>query len=181
MGAIIARFLESLLLLETGRTLTITSRIIVISHSASPPTASLLLKSGNIPRGSSSFSTTISLQRNASERTTFFVSGSYLVQKSHGMQTPSSIRSCVNCSSSRSACLHMMPSREAFSPSMLRHHWLWRHSRCFHAHAHERTQWSVSLSNVQHPSYSHSGLVKQDALRAAVPLQSSHADRCCRV
>src|SRR5712692_6836151 len=47
-----------------------------------------------------------------------FLSGSYLVQKSHGMQTPSSICSCVNCSSSRSACLHMMPSREAFSPSM---------------------------------------------------------------
>src|SRR5258708_16552758 len=79
MGAIIARFLE------TGRTLTITSRIIVISHSASPPTASLLLQSGNIPRGSSSFSTTISLQRNASERTTFFVSGSYLVQKSDAL------------------------------------------------------------------------------------------------
>jgi len=39
---------------------TYTSRIIVISHSASPPTASLLLKSGSIPRGSS-FSTTISL------------------------------------------------------------------------------------------------------------------------
>src|SRR5258707_13324493 len=95
MGAIIARFLESLLLLETGRTLTITSQIIMISHSALPPMASLLLKSGNILCGSSSFSTTISLQRNASERTTFFVLGSYLVQKSHGMQTPSFIHSCV--------------------------------------------------------------------------------------
>src|SRR5216684_6901778 len=115
MGAIIARFLESMLLLETGRTLTITSRIIVISHSALPPTASLLLKSGNIPRGSSSFSTTISLQRNASERTTFFVSGSYLVQKSHGMQTPSSIRSCVNCSSSRSMSAYDALSRSLFA------------------------------------------------------------------
>src|SRR5258708_27833780 len=118
MGAMIGCFLESMLLLESRCTLTITSRIIVISHSALPLTASLLLKSGNIPHGSSLFLTTISLQRNASERTTFFVLGSYLVQKSHGMQTPSSIHSCVNCSSSRSACLHMMPYREAFSPSM---------------------------------------------------------------
>src|SRR5258707_2156796 len=110
MGAIIARFLESVLLLETGRTLAVTSRIIVISHSTPPLTASLLLKSRNIPHGSSSFSTTISLQRNASERTTFFVSGSYLVQKSHGMQTPSSLHSCVNCLSSRLVCLHIMPS-----------------------------------------------------------------------
>src|SRR5216684_6989884 len=118
MGAIIAHFLESMLLLETRCTLTITSQIIVISDSTSPLMASLLLKSGNIPHGSFSFSTTISLQRNTSERTTFFVLESYLVQKSHGMQTPSSIHSCMNCSSSRSACLHMMPSREAFSPSM---------------------------------------------------------------
>jgi hypothetical protein len=117
MGAIIARFLKSVLLLETGRTLTITSQIIMTLHSALPPTGLLLLKSGSIPRGSSSSSTTISLQMNASERTTFFVLGSYLVQKSHKMRTPSSIRSCMNCSSLWSACLHMMPSREAFSPS----------------------------------------------------------------
>src|SRR5258708_12793673 len=116
MGAIIARFLESVLLLETGRTLTITSQIIVISHLASPPTASLLLKSGNISRGSSSFSTTNSLQRNASERTTFFVSVSYLVQKSHGMQTPSSICSCVNSSTSSSPIPHLIPPPQAFSP-----------------------------------------------------------------
>src|SRR5258707_1179117 len=118
MGTIIAHFLESMLLLETEHTLTITSQIIMISHSALPLTALLLLKSRNILRGSSSFSTTISLQRNTSKRTTFFVLGSYLVQKSHGMQTPSSICLCVNCSSSRSVCLYMMPSREAFSPSM---------------------------------------------------------------
>src|SRR5216684_1222334 len=118
MGAIIACFLESMLLLETRCTLTITSQIIVILHLALPLMASLLLKSRNILHGSSSFSTTISLQRNASERTTFFVLGSYLVQKSHRMQTPSSICLCMNCSSSRSACLHMMPSQEAFSPSM---------------------------------------------------------------
>src|SRR6266849_5926451 len=118
MGSIIARFLESVLLLVTRRTLTITSRIIVISHLASPLTASLLLRSKSIPRGSSSFSTTISLQTNASKRTTFFVLGSYLVQKNHGTQTPSSICSCVNCSSSQSAFLHTIPSREAFSPSM---------------------------------------------------------------
>jgi hypothetical protein len=43
----------------------------VISHSASPPTASLLLKCGSIPHGSS-FSATISLQSIAPERTTFF-------------------------------------------------------------------------------------------------------------
>src|SRR5258708_34013748 len=103
---------------ETRDTRAITSRIIVILHLALPPPASLLLKSGNIPHGSSSFSTTISLQRNASERTTLFVSGSYLVQKSHGMQTPLSISLCMNCLSSRLECLHMMPSQEAFSPSM---------------------------------------------------------------
>src|SRR5258707_15012532 len=108
MGAIIARFLESLLLLETGRTLTITSQIIMISHSALPPMASLLLKSGNILGGSFSFSNKFSLQRNASERTSFFVLVSYLVQKSHGMQIPSSIRLCVNCFSSRSSYLHIM-------------------------------------------------------------------------
>src|SRR6266849_5308325 len=115
MGSIIARFLESVLLLVTGRTLTITFWIIVISHSASPLTASLLLRSGSIPRGSSSFSTTISLQTNASKKTTFFVLGSYQVQKSHGTQTPSSIHSCVNCSSLRSAFLHMMPSKRLFT------------------------------------------------------------------
>src|SRR5260370_37295570 len=118
MGTIIAHFLESVLVLETGHSLTITSQIIIISHSASPLMALLLLKSRNIPHGSSSFSTTISLQRNTSKRTTFFVSGSYLVQKSHGMQTPSSISLCMNCLSSRLVCLHMMPSQEAFLPSM---------------------------------------------------------------
>src|SRR6266478_1745159 len=117
MGSIITCFLESLLLFKTGHTHTTTSQIIVISHLASLLTASLLLKSGSIPCGSSSFSTTISLQMNASERIILFVLGSYLVQKSHRMQTFSSIRSWVNCASLRSACLHMMPSREAFSPS----------------------------------------------------------------
>src|SRR6266478_4657368 len=112
MGSIITCFLESLLLFKTGRTHTTTSRIIVISHSASLLMASLLLKSGSIPRGSSSFSTTISLQMNASERIILFVLGSYLVQKSHEMQTPSSIHSWVNCTSSRLVCLHMMPSRD---------------------------------------------------------------------
>jgi len=118
MGSIIARFLESVLLLETEGYPTITSRIIVTSHSASPPMASLHSKCGSIPRRSSSFSTTISLRTNAFKRTTFFVLGSYPVQKSHGMQTPSSIRSCENCLSSRSACLYMMPSRAAYSTSM---------------------------------------------------------------
>src|SRR5258708_17165725 len=60
------------------------------------------------------------------------------------------------------------PPRSTLFPYTTLFRSLWRHSRCFHAHAHERTQWSVSLSNVQHPSYSHSGLTKQDALHAAV-------------
>ena len=38
----------------------------------------------------------------------------------------------MNCASSQSACLHMMPSRKAFSPTCLHHHWLWRYSYCFH-------------------------------------------------
>ena len=117
MGSIIARFLKSVLLSKIRCTLTITSQIIMISHLASPLTASLLLKSRSILCGSSSFSTTISLQSNASERITFFVLGLYLVQKSHGTQTLSSICLCVNYSNSQSVCLHMMPSREAFLPS----------------------------------------------------------------
>jgi hypothetical protein len=118
MGSIIAPFLKSVLLLETRHTLTITSWIIVMLHSALPPMALLLFKSESILHGSSSFSTTISLWSNAFKRTTFSVLGSYLVQKNCGMQTPSFIRWCVNCSSSRSRCLHLMPSQEAFSPSV---------------------------------------------------------------
>ena len=95
-----------------GHSLTITSRIIVILHLASPRMNSLLLKGGSLLRGSFSFSTTIFLQSNTSKRTTFFVLGSYLVQKSHRMQTCSSICSCVNCLSSQLACLHMMPSQQ---------------------------------------------------------------------
>ena len=105
MGSIITRFLESVLLLETEGYPTI-SWIIVTSHSASPPTALLHSKCRSIPRRSSSFSTTNSLRTNALKRTTFFVLGSYPVQKIHGMQTPSSIRSCENCLSSRSACIY---------------------------------------------------------------------------
>src|SRR6266850_5134760 len=111
MDSIIARFLETVLLLETEGYPTITPQIIVILHSGLPQMALLHSKGGNILCGFSSFSTTISLQSNASKRTTFFVLGSYLVQKSHGMQTPSSIHLCKNSSSLRSACLHMMPSR----------------------------------------------------------------------
>src|SRR5712691_12505423 len=111
MGSIIALFFESVLLSETKAYPTITSRIIVILHSALPLMASLHSKSGSIPHGSSSFSTTISLWTNTSKRTTSFVLGSYLVQKSHGMQTPSSIRSCENYLSLHLVCLHTMPSR----------------------------------------------------------------------
>src|SRR5712691_1120456 len=118
MGSIIARFLESVLLSETMASHEIPSRIIMILHSASPLMASLHSKSGSIPHGSSSFSTTISLQTNASKRTTSSVLGSYPVQKSHGTQTPSSIRSCENCLSLHLVCLHTMPSRTASSPSM---------------------------------------------------------------
>src|SRR6266850_176361 len=92
MDSIIACFSETMLLLETEGYPTITSRIIVILHSGLPRMALLHSKGGNIPHGFSLFSTTISLQSNASKRTTFFALGSYLVQKSHGMQTPSSIR-----------------------------------------------------------------------------------------
>jgi hypothetical protein len=55
---------------------------------------------------------------NTSKRTTFFVLELYLVQKSHRTQTPSSILSCENCSSLWSACLYMMSSQAASSPSM---------------------------------------------------------------
>src|SRR6266850_5727155 len=118
MDSIIACFSETVLLLETEGYPTITSRIIMILHSGLPRTASLHSKGGNILHGFSLFSTTISLQSNASKRTTFFVLGSYLVQKSHGMQTPSSIRLYENSLSLRSVCLHMMPSRAASLLSM---------------------------------------------------------------
>src|SRR6266850_8064491 len=99
MDSIIACFSERELLLETEGYPTITPQIIVILHSGLPQMALLHSKGGNILCGFSSFSTTISLQSNASKRTTFFVLGSYLVQKSHGMQTPSSIHSRENSSS----------------------------------------------------------------------------------
>ena len=117
MGSIIAHFLESVLWSESEHYPTITSQIIMISHSALPLMASLHSRSGSIPHGSSSFSTTISLWTNASKRTTFFVLGSYLVQRSHGIQTPSSICLCENCLSLCLVCLHMMLSHTASSPS----------------------------------------------------------------
>ena len=118
MDSIIARFSERVLLLKTEAYLIITSQIDVILHLASPQMASLHLKIRSILCGSSSFSITISLQTNGSKKTTSFVLGSYLVQKSHGMLTPSSIHSCKNCLSLWSGWPHMMPSRAASSPSM---------------------------------------------------------------
>jgi len=89
------------------------------SHSASPLTASLPSKSGSILHGSSLSSIIISLQTNTSRRTTSFVLGSYLVQRSHMMQTCSSILLCKNSSSFQPVCLHMMPSLAVSLPSML--------------------------------------------------------------
>jgi len=118
MGSIIARSSESVLLLETEHYPIITSQTSVISRSALPPMASLHSRSGSIPHGSSLFSITISLQTSTSKRTIFFVLGSYPVQKSHQMPTPSSICLCENCLNSRLVCLHMMPSQAVSLPSM---------------------------------------------------------------
>jgi hypothetical protein len=124
MGSIIARFLESVLSLETRRY----PHNYFSDHRdhrtrLRPPTVSLLLtkKAEGYRVGSSSFSTAISLQRNASpKRTTFHAlgSGMYLGPKSHGTQALSRIRSCVSRSSSRSACLHIdTPLEKPFRPS----------------------------------------------------------------
>jgi hypothetical protein len=107
------------LLLETARTLTFNSQDHRnIAHSFATD-GFAPFKSESISRGSRLFSTTISLRSNASERTTFSVLELLLVQKCHGTRTPSSIHSCVSCSSSPSACLHVMPYRKAFLPSTL--------------------------------------------------------------
>jgi len=73
------------------------------------------------------------------------------------------------------------PLLQPLCPPCLDYHMLRWHSCCFHAHAHEGTQWPVSLSNVWDLRYSHPRLTKQDTLHAAVLLQLSNADWCCQV
>jgi len=118
MGSIIAHSSESILLLETECYPIITSWTIVILCLALPLMALLHSRSGSIPHGSSLFSITISLQTSTSKRTIFFVLGSYLVQKSHQMPTPSSIHSCENCLNLQLVSLHMIPSQAVSLPSM---------------------------------------------------------------
>ena len=115
MGSIIACSLESVLLLQTECYPMITLRTIMISCLALPPTALLHSRSRSIP---SSFSIIISLQTNASKRTTFFVLVSYLVQRSHGMRLLH-LSTHENCWSLRLVCLHMTPSLAASLPSVL--------------------------------------------------------------
>jgi len=74
-----------------------------------------------------------------------------------------------------------LPLKKPLCPLCLCHRWLWWHSHCFHAHAHEGIQQLASLSNVWDPRYWHPRLMKQNALHAAVLPRSSQANGCRRV